>query len=92
MTSATIRPAYSRWPYYNHFRIIERCLDTWTLDMLDEEIRRAFGDDDEWVHTRGAVIQRVFAHDVYLRRGQRDTRKRRAAVDRSGVGACPRHR
>jgi hypothetical protein len=46
------------------FRIIERCLDTWTLDMLDEEIRRTFG-DDEWVHTRGAVIQRVFAHDVY---------------------------
>ena len=46
------------------FRIIERCLDTWTLDMLDEEIRRTFG-DDEWVHTRGAVIQRVFAHDIY---------------------------
>jgi uncharacterized damage-inducible protein DinB len=46
------------------FRIIERCLDTWTLDVLDEEIRRTFG-DDEWVHTRGAVIQRVFAHDIY---------------------------
>jgi hypothetical protein len=46
------------------FRIIENCLDTWTLDMLDEEIRRTFG-DEEWVHTRGAVIQRVFAHDVY---------------------------
>ena len=32
--------------------------------MLDELIRRQFG-DEEWVHTRGAVIQRVFAHDVY---------------------------
>jgi hypothetical protein len=21
--------------------------------------------DDSWVHTRGAVIQRVFSHDVY---------------------------
>jgi hypothetical protein len=46
------------------FRIVEGCLDRWTADMLDEEIRRAFG-DEEWVHTRGSVIQRVFAHDVY---------------------------
>lgn len=28
-----------------------------------EEIRRTFG-NEEWVHTRGWVIQRVFAHDV----------------------------
>ena len=40
------------------FRIIEACLDRWTLSMLEEEIRRPdFGDD--WVHTRGAVIARV---------------------------------
>jgi hypothetical protein len=46
------------------FLIVERCLDTWNLDMLDEEIRRPdFGED--WVHTRGSVIQRVFSHDVY---------------------------
>lgn len=46
------------------FRIVERCLDTWTLDMLAEVIRRPdYGPD--WVHTRGSVIQRVFAHDVY---------------------------
>ncbi len=46
------------------FRIVERCLDRWTLDTLDEEIRRPdFGPD--WVHTRGSVIQRVFSHDVY---------------------------
>jgi DinB superfamily len=46
------------------FRIVEGCLDRWTLDMLAEEIRReAWGPD--WVHTRGAVIQRVFAHDIY---------------------------
>ena len=45
------------------FRIVERCLDRWTLDMLDEEIRREdYGAD--WVHTRGWVIQRVFAHDI----------------------------
>ena len=46
------------------FRIVERCLDGWTLDMLDEEIRRAW-DTEERVHPRGWVLQRVFAHDVY---------------------------
>ena len=46
------------------FRIVERCLDRWTLDMLEQEIRRPdYGPD--WVHTRGSVIQRVFAHDIY---------------------------
>ncbi len=46
------------------FRIVDGCLDRWTPDMLDDEIRRTFG-DDVWAHTRGWVIQRVFAHDVY---------------------------
>jgi uncharacterized damage-inducible protein DinB len=46
------------------FRIVERCLDRWTLGMLDEVIRRPEW-DATWVHTRGAVIQRVFSHDVY---------------------------
>jgi len=46
------------------FRIVEGCLDGWTPDLLDEVIRRQFG-PEEWVYTRGAVIQRVFAHDVY---------------------------
>lgn len=46
------------------FAVIENVLDQWTLDMLDEEMRRTFG-DEEWVHTRGSVIQRVFAHDIW---------------------------
>jgi hypothetical protein len=46
------------------FGIVERCLDRWTLDMLDEVLRRPEW-DDSWVHTRGAVIQRVFSHDVW---------------------------
>jgi uncharacterized damage-inducible protein DinB len=46
------------------FRIVERALDTWTVERLTEVLSRpAFGPD--WVHTRGAVIQRVFTHDVY---------------------------
>ena len=46
------------------FRIVEDCLDRWTLDMLDEEIRRRW-DTEERVHGRGWVLQRVFSHDVY---------------------------
>ena len=46
------------------FRIVESCLDRWTLDHLDEEIRRRW-DTEEWVHVRGSVLQRVFSHDVY---------------------------
>ena len=46
------------------FRIVEGCLDRWTLDMLDEELRRPEW-DGTWVHSRGSVIQRVFSHDVW---------------------------
>lgn len=46
------------------FRIVERCLDAWTLPMLEEEIRHDdFGAG--WIHTRGWVIERVYSHDVY---------------------------
>ncbi len=46
------------------FRIVEAVLDSWTLEMLDEVIRRPdYGPG--WVHSRGSVIQRVFSHDVY---------------------------
>lgn len=45
------------------FAIVEGCLDRWTVASLDEEIRRTFG-GEEWVHTRGWTISRVFAHDI----------------------------
>lgn len=45
------------------FAIIEGCLDRWTTGTLDEEIRRTLG-GEEWVHSRGWTISRVFAHDV----------------------------
>ena len=45
------------------FRIIENCLDTWTFEMLDEDIRRDFG-DGEVVFKRGFHLQRSLAHDV----------------------------
>lgn len=46
------------------FRIVEDRLDSWAFDMLDEEIRRPEWGPD-WVYTRGSILQRVFAHDVY---------------------------
>jgi len=46
------------------FGIVERCLDSWTLDSLDEVLKRPEW-DDSWVHARGAVVQRLYSHDVY---------------------------
>jgi len=46
------------------FAIVERCLDRWTLSMLAETLRRPEW-DDSWTRTRGSVLHRVFAHDVY---------------------------
>jgi uncharacterized damage-inducible protein DinB len=46
------------------FRVVEGVLDGWTAESLDEVIRRTFG-AEEWAHTRGWVVERVFAHDVY---------------------------
>lgn len=46
------------------FRIVKDVLDRWPADGLDEVIRRTFG-AEEWAHTRGWVLGRVFAHDIY---------------------------
>jgi uncharacterized damage-inducible protein DinB len=46
------------------FRIVETCLDTWTIESLSEVISHPEWGDDR-VHTRGFVLERVFAHDVY---------------------------
>jgi len=46
------------------FRIVDGCLDRWTIDMLDEVITHPEWGDDR-THTRGWVLQRVFSHDVY---------------------------
>jgi uncharacterized damage-inducible protein DinB len=46
------------------FRIVDGCLDRWTLDMLDEVLRRPDW-RGTWTYTRGSILQRVFVHDVY---------------------------
>ena len=46
------------------YRIVERCLDTWSASALEETIARPdFGPD--WVTRRGEVLQRVYNHDVW---------------------------
>jgi hypothetical protein len=44
------------------FQIVEGCLDRWTLEMLDEEIRAPGG--GRRASLRGSILQRVFAHDI----------------------------
>ena len=46
------------------FAIIERLLDIWTADALDEVLRRPEWDDSP-VMTRGTLVQRTYAHDVW---------------------------
>jgi hypothetical protein len=46
------------------FRIVEGCLDRWTLDMLAEELNHPEW-PGSWSYTRGSAIQRVFAHDLW---------------------------
>jgi hypothetical protein len=46
------------------YAIIDRVLDTWTVDALDEVLRRPEW-DDSWVRTRGELVQRTYAHDVW---------------------------
>ena len=46
------------------FRIVEGCLDRWTLDMLGETFTREVGGGVE-EHTRSSVLQRMFSHEAY---------------------------
>lgn len=46
------------------FAIIQRALDTWTLESLSETIRRPeFGPD--WHMRRGVLLERTLAHDAW---------------------------
>jgi hypothetical protein len=45
------------------FRIVEGVLDRWTPAMLEEEVRLGEGADGR-AHSRGWIVQRVFAHDI----------------------------
>jgi uncharacterized damage-inducible protein DinB len=44
--------------------IIERCLDSWTTDMLEVEFERWIGDARQ-LHTRRSVLLRLMSHDAF---------------------------
>ncbi len=46
------------------FAIVDRVLDTWAFDELDQEISHPDWGPD-WRHTRGFVVERVNSHDVW---------------------------
>ena len=46
------------------FAIIDRVLDTWTVDSLAEVLRRQEWDESP-VMARGELIQRTYAHDIW---------------------------
>ena len=46
------------------FAIVDRALDNWTLESLGQEIDRS-DLEPGWVHSRGFVIERVRAHDLW---------------------------
>jgi hypothetical protein len=47
------------------FRIVERALDTWAFDSLEDEVHRDFREYGSATTTRAREIQGSFAHDVY---------------------------
>lgn len=44
--------------------IVERCLDTWTTDMLEVEFERWVGDVRQ-MHTRRSILLRLLSHDAF---------------------------
>lgn len=44
--------------------IIEHCLDTWTVDMLEVEVERLYAGVRQ-VHTRRSILLRMLSHDAF---------------------------
>lgn len=44
--------------------IIDRLLDRWTEDMLEDNVERYYGDERQ-VHTRASILQRLLTHEAY---------------------------
>ncbi len=44
--------------------IIDRLLDRWTPELLDELVERSYGDQRQ-VHSRASILQRLLTHEAY---------------------------
>ena len=87
MSEPAVRPAFSTWPDYNRSLVevvgaltepqlaVQPTPERWPLPMLAEMLRRPEWNDSR-TRTRGSVLQRVFAHDVYHRAELNETLSR----------------
>ena len=46
------------------FAVVESCLDRWSPEMLEDEVRREYAGTAQ-IHTRGSVLQRLLTHEAY---------------------------
>ena len=44
--------------------VIDRCLDSWTQDMLEAEVERIYRDVRS-IHTRRSILMRLLSHDAF---------------------------
>ena len=44
--------------------VIDHCLDTWTMDMLEAEVERVYRDVRS-IHTRRSILMRLLSHDAF---------------------------
>jgi uncharacterized damage-inducible protein DinB len=52
------------WAMTSTFAVVEHILDTWTPEILDEEIERWYGGDRQ-LHSRASILQRLLTHDAW---------------------------
>ena len=53
------------WAWESTWQIIEGCLDRWTVDTLDVEVRREEPGRSPEAHTRQSILMRMINHEAY---------------------------
>ena len=53
------------WAWESTWRIIDGCLDRWTVDTLDVSVRREEPSRPTEVHTRQSILMRLINHEAY---------------------------
>ena len=52
------------WAMGSTSAVIEHVLDTWTPEMLDDEVERVYAERRQ-VHRRASILQRLLTHDAW---------------------------
>ncbi len=53
------------WAWESTWKVIERCLDRWTVDTLDVSVDREERGRPNEVHTRQSILMRMINHEAY---------------------------